>query len=87
MFLCERILFTLFLAFQKYNLEEKDKPAIVFAKEALLKTEPNLRSDNAFELHEGTKVQILEIFDDNWTKVKIADGKTAWISNDAIKAL
>lgn len=80
-------LVTLFLAFQKHNLQVKDKPAIVFAKEVQLKSEPNLRSDDAFELHEGTKVQIIETFDENWTKIKIVDGKTGWIANDAIKAL
>jgi len=74
------------LAYHKYNLEKSDKPAIVFAKEAQIKSEPNLRSAEAFKLHEGTKVQILDTVN-NWKKIKLADGKTGWIVNDDIKAL
>lgn len=80
-------LMALGLAFKKYDFDQKNNPAIVFAQESEVKTEPNLRSENAFELHEGTKVQILESYDKNWTKIKIADGKTGWIPTDDIKAL
>lgn len=78
---------TLFFAFQKNTIDKKNKPAIVFAKEVRLKTEPNLRSEDAFELHEGAKVNILETFEEEWVKVKIANGKTAWITRDNIKPL
>lgn len=74
------------LAFKKYSLDQKDKPAIVFVQEAQVKSEPNLRSSEAFKLHEGTKVQILDTVD-NWKKVKLTDGKTGWISNEDIKEL
>ena len=74
------------LAYHKYNLEKNDRPAIVFAKEAQIKSEPNLRSDEAFRLHEGTKVQILDTVN-NWKKIKLADGKTGWIVSEDIKAL
>lgn len=73
-------------AFHKYELEEKDQPAIVFAKEAQIKSEPNLRSAEAFKLHEGTKVQILDTVK-NWKEIKIADGKTGWVISDDIKML
>jgi len=73
-------------AYHKYNLELNDKPAIVFAKESQIKSEPNLRSSEAFKLHEGTKVQILDTVN-NWKRIKLADGKTGWIVSDDIKAL
>lgn len=78
---------SLFFAFQNYNLDKKDKPAIIFVQESQIKTEPNLRSENAFFLHEGTKVQILEKYDENWAKIMIADGKTGWIAIEDYKAL
>ena len=81
------ILITLVFAFQKYDYEQKDKPAIVFAQESEIKNEPNLRSEIAFKLHEGTKVQVLEIYNENWTKIKLADGKTGWIPSEDIKEL
>jgi len=77
---------TLFFAFKKYDLDKNYKPAIVFSQEALVKSEPNLRSQESFRLHEGTKVLILDTVN-NWKKIKLSDGKQGWISNDAIKAL
>lgn len=79
-------LMALFFAFQKFNLDQNDQPAIVFAQESQIKTEPNLRSEEAFRLHEGTKVQVLESLKD-WQKIKLSDGKTGWIPKDDIKLL
>ena len=74
------------LAYNNHHLVEKDQPAIVFAKETQVKSEPNLRSSESFKLHEGTKVQILDTVN-NWKKIKLADGKTGWIPKDDIKSL
>ena len=78
--------FSLVFAFHKYNLDKKDRPAIVFVAEAKVNTEPNSRSEETFRLHEGTKVQILDTVND-WKKIKLADGKTGWILSDDLKAL
>lgn len=72
--------------FYNYNLTRQNNPAIVFAQEAQVKSEPNLRSDEAFVLHEGTKVQVLDTVN-NWKKIKLSDGKTGWIPNSDIKLL
>lgn len=73
-------------AFHKYNLVKKDKPAIVFAKESKVNSEPNTRSEESFRLHEGTKVQVLETVGD-WKKIKLSDGKTGWVESGDIKLL
>jgi SH3-like domain-containing protein len=39
---------------------------------------PNLRSTEAFVLHEGTAVQVLDTVE-NWKKIKLSDGKTGWV--------
>jgi tetratricopeptide (TPR) repeat protein len=80
-------LITLFFAFQKQALDQKDNPAIVFSQESEVKTEPNLRSESAFQVHEGTKVQVLDTYNDKWTKIQIANGKTGWIASQDIKLL
>ena len=56
-----------------------DQPAIVFVDEVVIKSEPNARSQEVFRLHEGTKLYVLDELND-WKKVKIADGKTGWLS-------
>jgi len=78
--------FTLFFAFHNYGLHKKDNPAIIFAQESQVKNEPNLSSPEAFKLHEGTKVQVLDTVN-NWKKIKLSDGKTGWISSADIKVL
>ncbi len=77
---------TLALAFNKYGLDKKNNPAIVFAQESKVKSEPNLRSEEVFRLHEGTKVQVLESVND-WKKIKLSDDKTGWIRSNDIKTL
>lgn len=73
-------------AFHKYNLVKNDKPAIVFSQESKVKTEPNLRSEEAFRLHEGTKVQVIGKLN-NWIEIKLTDGKTGWVASADLKML
>ncbi len=62
------------------------KYAIVFAKESRIRTEPKLNSEEAFVLHEGTKVKVIETFD-SWVKIKLSNGSVGWIVKDEIKNL
>ena len=73
-------------AFQKQALDKKDNPAIIFAQESRVKTDPNQFSEELFRLHEGTKVQIIDTIN-NWSEILLADGKTGWIISKDIKAL
>jgi len=73
-------------AFVQYNKFKADRPAIVFANESSVKSEPNKRSQEAFALHEGTKVNVLDELND-WKKIRIADGTTGWIPSEDIKLL
>lgn len=79
-------LFSLGLAFQKQALDKKDNPAIIFAQKTEVKTEPNMSGSEAFVLHEGTKVQVLDTIN-NWKKIKLEDGKTGWIIASDLKLL
>lgn len=79
------ILFLSF-AFQRQTMDNKDNPAIVFAQESLVRTDPNLSGEEAFRLHEGTKVIVLDTIN-NWTEILLVDGKTGWITSEEIKQL
>ncbi|MGL2965482.1 tetratricopeptide repeat protein [Flavobacterium sp. XGLA_31] len=63
-----------------------ERPAIVFAETAAVKSEPKVSSSDAFILHEGTKVYILESIA-NWKKVELTDETTGWIDENAIKEI
>ena len=73
-------------AYIQYDEFNADRPAIVFAEEIAIRSEPNDRSQEVFRLHEGTKVYVLEELND-FQKVLIADGKTGWVPKESIKLL
>lgn len=72
-----------FVQYKQYNAEQ---PAIVFASECLVKSEPNNRSTEVFLLHEGTKIQVVEGLEE-YSKIELADGKTGWVLQEDIKLL
>ncbi|MEH6408807.1 MAG: tetratricopeptide repeat protein [Leeuwenhoekiella sp.] len=77
---------SLAIGFQSASHAKNNIQAIVWSAEAQVKSEPNLRSDEAFVLHEGTKVRVLEETDE-WKHIRIADGKEGWITTTDIKEL
>ncbi len=85
LFLCIGIA-AIFFAFRQYYMVNNNQYAIVFAQKTVIKSEPNLRSEQVFELHEGTKVSVIETVND-WKKIKLADGKIGWIPKVDIKEL
>lgn len=68
------------------NRIANEKPAIVFAEKVEVKSEPKASSPNAFVLHEGTKVTILESIA-NWKRIQLADETIGWIDSESIKEL
>ncbi|MDN3678510.1 tetratricopeptide repeat protein [Flavobacterium paronense] len=65
---------------------DNERPAIVFAETASVKSEPKSAATDAFVLHEGTKVYILESIA-NWKKVELTDETTGWIEESTIKEI
>ena len=59
---------------------------IVFKKESTINNEPLINSSEAFKLHEGTKVRVLDSVN-NWKKIVLTDGKSGWILSDDIKLI
>jgi len=80
------MLVSVFFAFDNYDSVQKNRTAIIFAAKTEIKNAPTASSDEVFELHEGTKVIILDELD-NWKKIKIADGKVGWINQDNLKEI
>ena len=77
---------SLTMAFLTYGDYSRNQPAVIFASEIEVKTEPSMGSNIAFTLHEGTKVQILAQ-DGNWFRISLADGKDGWIPSSDLKQL
>ena len=73
-------------AYLNYREYQRDQPAIIFSESLPVKTEPNPRSETVFELHEGTKVQVLDSLD-SWVRLRIADGQTGWAQGNNLRLL
>ena len=80
------ILISLFSGFFEKNRIASENPAIIFAEVVKVKSEPNAAAPEAFILHAGTKVEILETIN-NYYKIQIADLKEGWIEKSAVKEI
>lgn len=78
------IVISILSAIFEKNYHQSERPAIVFAEVASVKSEPKSSGSDVFVLHEGTKVFVLESFD-NWKKIELTDGTEGWIEENAIK--
>lgn len=90
-FILSFISIALFLISLSFTIKAKhydmhNQPAIIFNTKVSVKSEPNHAALEAFELHEGTKVLVLENMD-SWSKIKVVDGKIGWLLNDTFKKL
>ena len=80
------LLGSVFSAFYEKEIHDNERPAIVFADVISIKSEPKSTSQEAFVLHAGTKVFVLESLN-NYKKIQLADLKQGWIEKSAIKEL
>jgi len=83
LFIC--IIAIVFAFIQRSDFKDL-QPAIIFAEESSIKSEPNISSQQVFVIHAGTKVNVLDQLDE-WNKIKLADGKTGWIQKNELKLL
>lgn len=80
------LIVSLTITYQQYKQSKNNIEGIIFTNEVSVQNEPTKNSDEAFTLHEGTKVLILDTVD-NWKKIKLADGKIGWLLSKNIKQL
>ncbi len=70
----------------KMNREENIIEVVVIAQSITVKSSPDIKSTDAFVIHEGIKVSLEDKLD-NWVKIRLADGKVGWIENDAVEKI
>jgi len=75
---------TLSLAYYSYTSQKTE--AILMQANAYIKSAPSVQSEDLFILHEGTKVQVLEVFND-WTKIKLSDGMIGWLESEVVEEI
>lgn len=68
------------LFFVKLGDVNRTNEAVITANIVTVKNSPDEKSSDAFVLHGGVKVQIVDQFSD-WVKVRLADGKVGWMES------
>jgi len=77
---------SLIAGFFEKNIAESQTFAIVYPEEISVKNEPLNQSNEAFKLHEGTKVNLLET-DGNWSKIYINEELEGWVLNKHLQII
>ena len=77
---------SLCLGYITQQTREKQHYAIITSAATSVTTDPNIQGNVLFELHEGTKVILLQNVN-NWCEIKLSDGKIGWVSKEALQAL
>lgn len=73
-------------AYKQYTIQNSKTLAIIFAKETSVTSEPNLGSEEIFQLHEGTKVNVLDSLG-QWKKIRLSDGKVGWLPQGDLRII
>jgi tetratricopeptide (TPR) repeat protein len=74
------ILWAVMLGVQLLQESSHDK-AIITAQTVTVKSSPDIKSVDAFVIHEGVKVKLSDAVGD-WVKIMLADGKVGWVLTD-----
>lgn len=77
---------TVIFAYSNYKTTQQSRSAIIFSSKSEIKNSPSLDGETVFELHEGTKVTVLDALA-SWKKIKLADGKIGWVNMADIKEI
>ncbi len=59
---------------------------VVMSQIVTVKNSPDAKSSDAFVLHGGVKVQLIDRVG-SWSKVRIADGKVGWLEASAVEVI
>jgi tetratricopeptide (TPR) repeat protein len=71
-------------AYKEYTIQNSKTLAIIFAKETSVTSEPNMGSEEIFQLHEGTKVNVLDTMG-GWKKNSSSRWKNRLVASRRIK--
>jgi len=80
------LVISFYIAYQKYNQQNKDNFGIIFSPTITVKSSPATNSVDLFVIHEGTKVEILDQVE-GWYEIKIANGSLGWLPQNILRKI
>ena len=79
-------LFFLVVLVARYGDATRADEAVVMSPIVTVKNSPDAKSSDAFVLHAGVKVQLVDRVG-SWSKVRLADGKVGWREGSAVEVI
>jgi tetratricopeptide (TPR) repeat protein len=79
-------LFLLVVLIARYGDVARTDEAVVMSPIVTVKNSPDAKSSDAFVLHAGVKVQLVDRVG-SWSKVRLADGKVGWLEGSAVEVI
>ncbi|MDP4268360.1 MAG: tetratricopeptide repeat protein [Bacteroidota bacterium] len=70
----------------QYNNAVKKKEAIMFSPSVTVKSSPDDNSTDLFQIHEGTKVSVIDMVD-KWDEIKLANGNVGWVKSETLEII
>ncbi len=80
------LLFVLIILLVRINRETSTDYGILIDPTSVVKVSPDIKSNDAFILHEGIKFEVEDKVN-NWTKIKLVDGKVGWLPDDVLEQI
>jgi len=74
---------TYFFGYSALKAKVENKFAIVLSKEVKIMNEPTLSASTKFNLHEGTKIRVVENNGD-WLLIKLDNGNEGWVKTNDV---
>lgn len=79
-------LLCLIIFIARYNYEKSTNFGVLLESAYSAKVAPDEKSNDAFLIHEGIKF-VIEDHVNNWSKIRLADGKVGWVQNYAFEKI
>lgn len=79
--------FSTFFAWQQKYWFDNSRGAIVMSSAIGVKSAPEDKSPDAYVIHEGTRVNILDDDIKGWKQIQLGDGREGWIKSGVIEMI
>ncbi|MCW5919919.1 MAG: tetratricopeptide repeat protein [Bacteroidetes bacterium] len=70
----------------RQSINDSSVEALIISQSAYIKSAPDDKGTNLFQLHEGTKINIVDELG-NWKKIKIPNGNVGWVKSKDLETI
>lgn len=74
------------LLYMKIHEMNHTRYGIILVPKVIVYSSPEENGTEIFSLHEGSKVKLTRAID-SWSQIRLTDGKTGWLKNDAFEII